>query len=138
MTIISNKITIDGAEAVHKIMSAILSSEEQIDRDKEHFWAIGLNCRNVIEYIELVSLGTLTCSLIHPRETYRLAIMKGVNSIILVHNHPSGLPDPSTEDKQITKRLSMAGSILGVELLDHIIIGRDSYFSFKAQNLMEG
>lgn len=132
MTInIKNKPKVTDASVIANIIQDILITENEIDQSKEHFWSIGLNCRNRIEYIELVSLGTLTNGLIHPRETYRLAVMKGVASIIVCHNHPSGETEPSREDILITERLKNAGDILGIKLLDHIIITGDSYLSLK-------
>ena len=126
------KKQIYGGGDVAAIFRDILKLENEVDRDKEHFWIIGLNAKNNILYLELVSLGTLTNSLIHPRETFRMAIMKGAASIIAAHNHPSGIPEASREDKLITKRLREAGTILGINLLDHVIIGNgnDKHFSF--------
>ena len=110
---------------VATLMRGILGMESEIDKGKEHFWIIGLNVKNRIMFIDLVSLGTLSASLIHPRETFRLAIHRGVASIIAVHNHPSGDPAPSRDDIAITERLGEAGEILGIKLLDHVIFGND-------------
>ena len=87
-----NEKILDSKDVV-KIFKAVLDSESEIDRNKEHFWVCGLNNRNVIVYIELVSLGVLNQSLVHPREVFRLAITKGVGSIICCHNHPSATGD---------------------------------------------
>ena len=97
---------------------------------------MGLNSKNTIKYIELVSLGSLSSSLVHPRETYRLACMKAVASIVAVHNHPSGDPAPSQDDRDITERLKQAGNVLGIKMLDHIIIGENSHFSFIDQKML--
>lgn len=134
MTIpISRNQKITDAGTVYGIMSAILKAEEEIDRGKEHFWSIGLDAKNKLQYIELVSLGTLTNSLVHPRETFRYAVIHGgVASIIICHNHPSGDSSPSREDILITERLIQAGEILGIKVLDHVIIG-DGYASLKEQ-----
>lgn len=105
-----------------EVFYAVLNSEEEQDRMKEHFWIAGLDVKNRISYLELCSLGTMTSSLVHPREVFRLAIMKNVVSIVCVHNHPSGDPEPSKNDIDITKRLKSAGEILGINLLDHLII----------------
>ncbi len=118
------------------IMQDILKSEDKNDRLKEHFWSIGLNARNVVEYIELVSLGTLNASIVHPREVFRLAIQKSACSIILSHNHPSGEARPSEDDLTLTKRLQNAGEILGIEVLDHIIITDNDFFSLKESELI--
>ncbi len=112
-----------------KILRAILDSEDEMDRDKEHFWVIGLTAKNAVKFIELVSLGTLSNSLIHPRETFRRSIAKGTASIIVGHNHPSGDPTPSRDDIEITMRLKNAGEIVGIALLDHVIIGEEDKFT---------
>jgi DNA repair protein RadC len=127
-------ITNDGA--VTTILQSILKAESPIDREKEHFWTIGLNTRNVVKYVDLTSLGTLNASLVHPREVFRLAVMKGTASIILGHNHPSGDTEPSDEDIRLTRRLVEAGKILGIEVLDHIIVANNNHLSFKAQGLI--
>jgi DNA repair protein RadC len=95
------------------------------DKSKEHFKLIILNTRNKITAINDVSTGTLNASLVHPREVFREAIKKSASSVILVHNHPSGDPEPSEEDLKITRRLVEAGRIIGIEVLDHIIIGKN-------------
>ena len=85
---------------------------------------------------ELISIGLLDSVLIHPREVYSLAIAEKAHSIIIIHNHPSGNPTPSHQDKEITKRLIQAGNIINIPLRDHIIIAGDSYFSFLKEGLM--
>jgi DNA repair protein RadC len=133
---------ITAPQTVSKLFEAILNTENSIDQDKEHFWVIGLNNRHSIKYIELVSLGTLSATLVHPREVYRMAIAQGVQSIILVHNHPSGNAEPSDEDYKITRRLQDAGKIIGIEVLDHVIIGYDkeerplSFTSLKERGIL--
>ena len=137
------KLDVRTKEKIHdvsgaaKILTAVLSIEHPIDRDREHFWVIGLTAKNGVKFVELVSLGTLTASLIHPRETYRLAIMEGVANIIVGHNHPSGDTTPSREDASITQRLYAAGEILGIKLLDHVIIAENGeHFSMLAKGLL--
>jgi DNA repair protein RadC len=120
------------ADKVADIFRRILASEHETDRDKEHFWTAGLNAKNRIRYIELVSLGTLTNAMIHPREVFRFAVMNATAQLIVAHNHPSGDPSPSSDDIAITKRLMEAGEILGIALLDHVILGSDgAYLSLK-------
>ncbi len=106
------------------------------DKAKEHFLLLILNTRNKVTSIENVSIGTLNASLVHPREVFREAIRQSASSVILAHNHPSGDEAPSEEDLKITKRLAEAGKILGIEVLDHIIIGKDAAYSFKEKGLM--
>lgn len=101
------------------------------DKKKEHFFALYLDTKNQIIEEKLVSKGILNASLIHPREVFNPAIRASSNSVILVHNHPSGNYAPSKEDKEVTKLLDNAGNLLGINVLDHIIIGKDGYYSFK-------
>ncbi|MCX5808405.1 MAG: DNA repair protein RadC [Proteobacteria bacterium] len=95
------------------------------DMKKEHFVLIALNTRNrIIGNIINISVGTLNASLVHPREVFKEAITRAASSVVLAHNHPSGDPEPSEEDLKITRRLIEAGRILGIEVLDHIIVGK--------------
>lgn len=136
MIISEQERIISDSKSVAEIMKAILSSEHETDQGREHFWTIGANMKNIIQYIELVSLGSLSESIVTPRETFRLAVMKGVASIILCHNHPSGDSHPSQKDIALTRRLRDAGQILGIEVLDHVIIGKTAHgFSFRDHGL---
>lgn len=130
MTIKTRKIKILSSHSVVPVIQQILKYENEIDRDKEHIWCVGLDVRNRIKYIELVSLGILSSAVAHPREIFRFAITQAVASIILCHNHPSGDTTPSDIDIELTKRLRSAGELLGIELLDHIIITDKSFYSF--------
>ncbi len=98
--------------------------------DREQFMILHLDTRNRVIKDEVVSVGTLNSSLIHPREVFKSAIKESANAVILVHNHPSGDPEPSQEDKKITNTLRKAGELLGINVLDHIIIGNERYYSF--------
>ena len=129
-------IRISKPEDIAKILQAILKSEDKIDQDKEHFYAIHLNSRNIIKLIELVSLGTLDSGLIGPRETFRRAVIEGIAQIMVAHNHPSGETDPSEADIIITRKLEEAGKILDIELLDHIIFTADSFLSMKEERIL--
>ena len=100
-------------------------------KTKEHFYALLLDTKNRIIGEELISVGTLNASLIHPREVFAPAIKASANSIILVHNHPSGECAPSKEDEEVTKIIKDAGQLLGINLLDHVIIGKDGFKSLK-------
>jgi DNA repair protein RadC len=106
------------------------------DKAKEHFKLLLLNPRNKIIGISTISIGTLNASLVHPREVFKDAIMHTAASVVLAHNHPSGDPEPSEDDITITKRLIEAGKILGVEVIDHIIVGKNGFFSFKEKGLI--
>lgn len=106
------------------------------DKQKEYFLLLLLNTQNEIISQEAVSIGTLNASLVHPREVFRSAIKAGCASIIVAHNHPSGSLEPSMEDLQITRRLQDAGKLLGIELVDHVIISKQGYSSFRERNLL--
>ncbi|OQA06039.1 MAG: hypothetical protein BWY65_02299 [Firmicutes bacterium ADurb.Bin373] len=116
--------------------AAALVMEEMRHFDREHFRAILLNTKNQVIGTDKVSVGTLNSSVVHPRELFRNAIKRGAASVILLHNHPSGDPAPSREDKDITHRVMEAGKIIGIEVLDHIIIGDNKFISLKAHGLI--
>ena len=121
-------------EEVVEIFRSIQKAEHEMDRMKERFWVVGLDVRKRIVYIELVAMGTLNACMVAPREIFRFAIVRAVFEILVVHSHPSRDPEPSDDDLAITKRLSEAGKILGIELLDHIIVTHGPAFtSFKAE-----
>ncbi|WP_270164650.1 RadC family protein [Paenibacillus sp. SYP-B4298] len=103
---------------------------------KEHFVCLFLDTKNRIIAEETLSVGTLNASLVHPREVFRAAIKCSSASVICVHNHPSGNPAPSPEDIQLTRRLVEAGELVGIDVLDHIVIGDLQYVSLKEQGLM--
>jgi DNA repair protein RadC len=91
--------------------------------DREHFWTLALNTKNRLIRIIEVSVGSLNASIVHPRELFKDAVRLSAASIIVVHNHPSGDPTPSGADIQLTRRIVKAGDVLGIELLDHVVIG---------------
>ena len=102
------------------------------DYSKEHFYVIALNSRNWS--VSEISIGTLDSSLVHPREVFSEAIKNKAASVIFVHNHPSGDPEPSEEDLAITKKLIDSGNVLGIKVIDHIIITRSNFLSVQNQN----
>lgn len=108
-------------------------AESKIDR--ECCWVIHLNTKNHIIEKELVSMGTVNASLIHPREIFRKALIAGSTSIMIVHNHPSGVVDPSSEDVEISLRLMEASKIINVPILDFIIIGYNGHYSFLDRHI---
>jgi DNA repair protein RadC len=116
------------------IVKAIRASIK--DKAKEHFKLILLNPRNKIIGISTISIGTLNASLVHPREVFKDAIVHSAASVVLAHNHPSGDPEPSEDDLKITKKLVDSGKILGIEVLDHIVIGKERFKSFKEEGLI--
>ena len=107
------------------------------DYDREALVVLTLDTKNKINSITVASLGSVNSSIVHPREIFKTAILSNAASIIISHNHPSGDPTPSKEDISITTRLKECGRILGIELLDHVIIGEyDKYLSFKEKGLL--
>lgn len=116
--------------------AAGLVMEEMRHNLREHFRAVLLDTKNKVLGIEEISIGSLNTSLVHPREVFRPAIRKACASIILIHNHPSGDPTPSREDLDVTRRLREAGRLIGIEILDHIIIGDGKFVSFREKGLL--
>ncbi|HHW02028.1 MAG TPA: DNA repair protein RadC [Thermoanaerobacterales bacterium] len=113
-----------------------LLMEEMRFLEKEHFKVILLNIKNHVISVEDISVGSLNSSIVHPREVFKPAIKRSSASMVLVHNHPSGDPTPSREDIEITRRLIEAGKILGIEVVDHVIIGNGVYISFKEKGII--
>lgn len=126
-----NNYKIQGPEDVGNLLM-----EEMRYLNKEIFNIILLNTKNNVIAIENISVGSLNASIVHPREVFNIAIRRSSSAIILTHNHPSGDPKPSAEDINITKRLIEAGTIIGITVLDHIIIGDGIYFSMKEKEII--
>jgi len=110
--------------------------EEFSQLDREMFVALLLDGKNHVLGFNVVSVGSLTAALVHPREVFKPAILGNAAALILVHNHPSGDPEPSVEDRAITSRLKEVGELVGIRVLDHIVIGDDRYTSFADQQLL--
>ena len=104
--------------------------------NQEHFVTLFLNVKNQILHKQTIFIGSLNASIVHPREIFREAVKRSAASIICAHNHPSGNPAPSTEDIDVTKRLFEAGQLMGIELLDHVIIGDHQFISLKEKGYM--
>lgn len=115
---------------------ASLLIEEMRYLTQEEVRVVLLNTKNHVLKVHTSTIGTLNSSLITPREVFRAAIQNNANAIILVHNHPSGLPDPSKEDIEVTKRLIEVGKTVGIEVLDHVIIGDNRYVSLKEKGVI--
>ncbi|MFB6363677.1 DNA repair protein RadC [Paenibacillus elgii] len=115
---------------------AALLMEDLRYLQKEHFVCLFLNTKNHVIGQETLSMGSLNASIVHPREVFRAAIKRSSASIVCAHNHPSGDPTPSPEDVEITKRLVQAGEIVGIDVLDHIVIGDKRYISLKELGFM--
>nr|WP_269435828.1 DNA repair protein RadC [Gracilibacillus suaedae] len=117
----------DGANYVMEEMSSL---------KQEHFVSIFLNTKNQVIHRQTIFIGSLNASIVHPREVFREAIKRSAASIICAHNHPSGDPSPSQEDIHVTKRLSESGKMIGIELLDHLIIGDHKFISLKEKGYL--
>ena len=104
--------------------------------EQEHFRIMTLNTKKEINFIREISKGTINMTIVHSREVFRAAISDNAHSIILLHNHPTGDPSPSKEDIKLTKNLLEASKIIGIDILDHIIIGENKYFSFLEEGLL--
>ncbi len=109
--------------------------EELRSESKEHFCAVVLSSKGKVLGAERISTGEVNATMVHPREAFSLAIKKSATGVIFFHNHPSGDPSPSEHDKNTTDRLVKCGRLLGIEVVDHIIIGDGNFFSFKERNL---
>lgn len=128
----------------NKKTSLILSPEDvwkELDeirnRTKEHFVIFYLDVRNQIIRKEIISIGTLNMSVVHPREVFENAIRHTAAQILISHNHPSGDPNPSDEDIALTHRLIESGKILGIEIIDHVIVCKEVYYSFKKHEILQ-
>ncbi len=134
-----------GHRAIKGSSSGVLSSPKHVQEyarcyataEREHFLAIHLTTRHIPALLEVVSIGTLNASLVHPREVFRRAIQEGSANLILVHNHPSGDPSPSADDIEITTRLIKVGELVGIDVLDHVILAAERYFSFREEGFLE-
>lgn len=116
--------------------AAELVMEEMRNFKQEHLKVIMLNTKNIVMFIKDVFVGSLSSSIVHPREVFCDAISKNSACIIVCHNHPSGDPSPSNEDINVTNRLKECGKLLGIELLDHLIIGNGKYISLKEKGIV--
>lgn len=118
--------SIRSPEDGYKLMKHFLG-----DLDREAFIVIALDTKNQPTSINICHVGSLNASIVHPREVMKSAILSNAASIMVGHNHPSGHPSPSREDIEVTRRLVEAGKIIGIDLLDHIIVGDEEYVSLK-------
>lgn len=126
---------------LHKLRSAVdvsgLVREILVDEPQEVLLAVYLSTQNEILAYSEVTRGTLDASLVHPREVFRGAIMTNAASLVVAHNHPSGDPTPSSEDRAVTRQLRAAGKVVGIELIDHVIVGVGRYVSFAETGLLD-
>lgn len=130
------KIRVLSSLDIYTVMREILLLEDPNDRSKEHFWTISLDHGHTVLNIELVALGSVNQVPIEPMEVYSIPLQKKAVKLILVHNHPSGLLNPSIGDKDMTDRLIQVGLIMHVPVIDHLIISEESYYSFADNGLL--
>lgn len=132
------RITIVGPQEVIDLLQSLLVKLDKIERDREKFLVIHLNSRNALKLIEQVSEGSINASIVHPRETFRRAIIEASSSILIAHNHPSGDVEPSDADISVTKRLRDVGTLIGIEVVDSLIYTDKSkdYYSFREKGLL--
>lgn len=131
----------EGASDPRPVLDSPAKVLEQVPRSvlearKEHFLAYYLNGRSQLIHAETVSIGTLSASLVHPREVFQPAISHSAAALVVGHNHPSGDCSPSAEDREATRRLSRCGELLGIPLLDHVIVSSRGFFSFKERGML--
>ena len=115
-------------------VGAYLVRQGYADRDREAFIVLLLDVKHRVTAEEVISIGILDGSLIHPREVFKAAVAGSAAGIIIAHNHPSGDPKPSAQDREVTRRLQEAGKILGIPVVDHVIVGSTgAYYSFREE-----
>ena len=119
---------------VDRVCREVLGLHEEAE---ENLVCFDLNTKNAIIAIRVVSVGTLNASLVHPREVFKGALMSNANSVIIAHNHPSGDNTPSLADNLVTKQIWKAGDLLQVNLVDHVVIGHDGYYSFLDSGVLD-
>ena len=128
-----------GNELIQSADDAIFLMQKELRNcDRETFCALHLNAKGKPLSMSVVSIGELNSTLVHPREVFKASILSNAAAVIFMHNHPSGDLTPSEEDKKATKRLEMAGQILGIPVVDHIIVGenKENYYSFHANDIL--
>jgi len=124
------KISIGCSKLVYRLIWNVIQSMQPFDQDKEHLFAIGVNRAFRILYIDWISMGSVSGTVAEPREVFRTAVLQGASALILVHSHPSGNFQPSNEDKKVTKTMVNSGKILHINVVDHVIVSCEGYYSF--------
>ena len=131
---LSSRKVFSGVKVVNPNIIASVVMDEMRDLDIEVFKIAILNTKKELEFIENISSGTLDMTVVHPREVFKMAIKKNAHTIILIHNHPSGDTTPSSEDIKLTRRLCEVGKLIGIDVIDHLIIGDGEFYSFLENN----
>jgi len=126
-----NGKVLKNAQEIADMMRGVLDLSDEFDRDREHFWTIGLDNAMRVIYVECVSIGTGDSALVDPKEVFRVAIVKHAGRLVIVHNHPAGNVSPSSEDFAVTRLLKNGAEWLQIDILDHIIITSTGHYSSK-------
>ena len=121
----TSPVTIRDSQTAYRLLEPLFDG-----LDREHFMVVGLDAKHAVIGINTVSIGSVTMSIVHPREVFKPLILLNASAVILAHNHPSGDTTPSQEDRALTRRLKDGGELLGITVLDHIVLGEDRYYSF--------
>ena len=130
------KIQEETVPRIHSVKDVVAQVSFLRNKVREHLVVLYLNARNELIFKKDMFIGTLNANLVHPREIFKEALKQNAAAIILVHNHPSGDPEPSEDDLTVTKRIVEAGKVMGIDVLDHIIIGKTQFFSFKNKGII--
>lgn len=118
-------VRISDSQKAHQFLAPLFDG-----LDREHFLVVGLDAKHAVIGINTVSIGSLTLSIVHPREVFKPLLLMNASAVLLAHNHPSGDPIPSQEDRALTRRLKEGGELLGITVLDHVVLGEGRYYSF--------
>lgn len=127
------RFVLDSPEAVQELP---FIAEEMLSSDRERFICLHLNTKNWLLSWEVVSIGSLNATVVHPREVFKAAILANAAAVVLCHNHPSGDPEPSGADLQLTRRLVKAGDVIGIEVLDHVVLTETGFVSLRERGMM--
>jgi len=136
MILVCEKVKICNPMDSFRLLRKQLLSEDVVEQDKEHFWAFGLDGSHTIKYLDLVTLGIVDQTLVHPREVFCRAIRRRCSALIVAHNHPSNQLEPSKDDIALTQQLRVAGDIIGISVLDHVIVTKCGYYSFAEKGTL--
>ena len=131
------KIKVLNANDIYAIMQQVLLRENKVRRNQEHFWVVGLDNQNKILFIELIGLGATNRVSADPPDVFRMAIYKLAVKMVLVHNHPSGVLEPSQQDKDFTDRMLKVGKLISIEVIDHLVITEEDYTSFANKGIIK-
>lgn len=121
----ASPVTIRDSQSAYRLLVPLFDG-----LDREHFMVVALDAKHAVIGINTVSIGSVTMSIVHPREVFKPILLMNASAVLLAHNHPSGDATPSQEDRALTRRLKDGGDLLGITVLDHVVLGEDRYYSF--------